>query len=468
MNFSNTYKNTDDKSKLSFLNAIIKNNEQLQREFINYALQDESASKEAPSKKDFFKVIEITEAQYKSHLESVDLENPDWDNYQPEYSGYIKEWEQYQQASEQEFAHFFDIFKSAALDKLLEQNITDFTAMLLGLYEASLNVEVEDEVGSFEDINEHLATEHKYLMKELIEKIKLSAVSAHQAENAIELFFEYCANEYPGNLSFPNYFEPLIMNLGDFSDKPENILNKMKNFGIEYAAMPQLVLLLNNKSGNAIEWLDNAEILYKNDKGVAEQLLEYYFDNDQKKFTLIADELFKKTPSVWAGHLKDFISEEIDKDLFFRIFYFLTIQQHEIEYYQKIRNYFSADTFQNLISQLSHRKEFIVEILNIEGKYGDIKQIVSDNKEDWHFNRLISPILNVYPSFCFDTIAEVLQNKISKERGRRAYQSIADTLQLAKQIKGYEKQTDKLIMQLYNNKPNLPALRDELRGAGLV
>jgi hypothetical protein len=468
MNFNSTYKNTDDKDKLLFLNAIIKNNEQLQSEFVNYIIQNKNDTKEISSKKDFFIKIEKTETQYVNQLESVDLENPDWDNYNPEYSGYIKEWEQYQQASEQEFNKYFNIFKSESLDKLLEQNITDFTAMILGLYEACLNVDITDEYESFDGVNDHLIMEHGEVMRELIGKIKLSAISANQVENAIELFFEYCTSEYPGNLSFPKYFEPLIVSLADFSNNPEKIMSTMKNLDIAPTAMPQLVLLLNKNSGNSADWLKNAELLYKNDTRVAEQLVGYYFTNDKSKFVVIANELFKKIPNTWSKYLKDFISEEIDKDLYFRIFHYLTINQFEIEYYNKVRNYYNADTFQKLIESLSHQKTFVVNILNIEKKYEEIKTIVTDNIADWDFNKLITPILNIYPEFCFNTISSKLHSKLKSERGRSAYSAIAETLLLTKQIKGFEQKTNALIQQLYNNKPNLPALKDEFRSAGLM
>lgn len=49
-------------------------------------------------------------------------------------------------------------------------------AMLIGLYEATQDTEVADEVGSFEDVNEYLLSEHANTMNALIEKLRLSAV----------------------------------------------------------------------------------------------------------------------------------------------------------------------------------------------------------------------------------------------------------------------------------------------------
>jgi len=48
------------------------------------------------------------------------------------------------------------------------------------------------------------------------------------------------------------------------------------------------------------------------------------------------------------------------------------------------------------------------------------------------------------------------------------YEDIVGKLQLAQKIPGFELQTKELILQLYNHKPNLPALKDEFRIGGLV
>ena len=64
-------------------------------------------------------------------------------------------------------------------------------AMLIGLYEATQDAEVADEMGSFEDVNEYLLSEHTNTMNALIEKLRLSAVSENVILTAFEMFFSY-------------------------------------------------------------------------------------------------------------------------------------------------------------------------------------------------------------------------------------------------------------------------------------
>ena len=58
--------------------------------------------------------------------------------------------------------------------------------------------------------------------------------------------------------------------------------------------------------------------------------------------------------------------------------------------------------------------------------------------------------------------------KTKKERGRSVYREIATWLKQARKIADFQIQIRKLITDLYNNKPNLPALKDEFRQTSLV
>jgi len=467
MDFDKIYSKTTESIKLQYLNAIIKHNISLQKEFVHF-LQQEGTINEHISSKSFLKQISETQEQYVENFESVDLMNPDWDNYNTPHSGYIEEWEQYQQASEQEFEQFFEYFKSVTIDLLIQQNICDFIASLSGLYEACLNAEIEDEVGSFEDVNQYLIEEHTRIMSELIEKINLSAISNQKVNFAIQLFFNYCDTEYPGNPSYPEYFEPLIIALADISDQPAEILSFVDASKVERVAVPQLILLLNKNAGNSTEWLQSAQQYYLGDKEVARQLLDYYFENDKDAFVKTANELFNNDNYSWAKFLSDKMDTQLDEELYKKVFFRLTIDEKQIEYYKKIKTLLSPEDFDLLINEINWDKAFIVRIFDEEKKFEEIKQVVKGSKDSWYYEELISPILNVYPEFCFYNIRSRAKYTLANNRGRSTYKRIASWLKLAQTIHGYTDQVQELVLQLYKHKPNLPALKDEFRNAGLV
>ncbi len=468
MDFKEIYNNTSEQNKLKFLNAITKHNEKLQEEFVNFSKQEGTSDERIPLKS-FLQHITETQEKYVEYFESVDLENPDWDLYNPPHSGYIEEWEQYQQASEQEFEQIFDLFKSETIDKLIQQQIDDFTAKLLGLYEACLNADIEDDMDSFYDVNEHLTEEHKRIMLELVDKIKMSAISGRKVNSTIQLFFNYCDAEYPGNPSYPNYFEPFILALADISDQPDTILSFIDGSKIEREALPQLVLLLNKKAGNSTDWLSSAQQFYLVDNEVAKELLNYYYENDKPAFIKTAKELFQKDKYYWAEFLADKMDIGLDKPMYIKVFYQLTVDKKEIVHYRKIKTLLSPESFKKLITEIKRDKVFLVKIYEEEKNYEGIKEIVQYNVDSWDFEELISPVLSIYPGFCFRLIEDKATDALSSgQRGRHLYRDIIVWLKLAKNIPGHENQTLALIMKLYNHKPNLPALKDEFKEAGLV
>jgi|GEM_PF-923024 len=467
MNFEEIYPKTPDNLKLKFLNAIVIQNDRLQKEFMAF-VQAENNIMPGLSYDNFLELIHSIQIDYQECFERVDLENPDWENYHPPHSGYIEEWEAYQSASEQEFETILDRLRSDATDRIIRQKTDELMAMLIGLYEATQDAEVADEVGSFEDVNEYLLSEHTNTMNALIEKLRISAVSENVILTAFEMFFSYCDSEYPGNPYFANHFERLLTTLAEKSDYAARLLSIIDQSAVERQALPELVLLLNKKTGNNTEWLQSARQFYRHNTEVAKQLLEYYVETNKDAFLETARELFPTDKYLWAEYLQQYVSPQLDKNLFVCVFRQLTVQQKEIIYYNKIREYLSDADLIDLLNELKWNKVFVVKILEVEERYEDIKTLVEQNPNDWGYAEMIAPILTIYPEFCFKHIKSKTENTLQNNRGRHVYERIALWLRLAENIPGFENEKRKLIDQLYNHKPNLPALKDEMRKAGLV
>lgn len=466
MNFKELFYKATDKTKLDFLFAILEHNEKLKDEFTNY-VETKGKSDKTPAYEMFVSIVKKHEQEYRNELEIIDVENPDWDSYTPSHDGYMEEWEQYQEAAEQEIEAIYRFWQNSLIDTIIGQKIETGLAMLIGAYEASLNSEINDTIESLGDPNEFFVEQHKELMKYYTEKIKQAAINEHSIFSSFRLFLEYCGKEYPGNKSYPRYFEPVLLALAEKSGNPETILKQIENSNIEKISLPQLVLLLNKLCGNSDDWLKSAKAYYPADNKVAEELLEYYLENDIDAFNRTANELFEKDKYRWAKFLADKISETSDRQLFKNVFRELTIKDAKIEYYRKIKNILNEDEKEQLINTV-YNKPFKVQIFEEEKQYNKIKQIVEKNTDSWDFTELIKPILNVYPDFCFKIIQNKALKTIENERGRNVYARIAEWLNLSKLIKGKETKTKEIIMKLYNHKPVLRALRDEFKQAGVV
>jgi hypothetical protein len=467
MDFEKIYSNAPESIKIKFLDAIIKHNSSIKEEFMHfYQSRDDDSDKLSYDK--FRKIASNVQAVYKHHFESVDLENPDWDNYLEPHSGYIEEWQAYRYASEQEFEAVFDRFRSNAINKIIEQQPDELMAMLIGLYEATQDAEVSDEVSSFDDVNEYLLSEHEDILKTIVEKLKLSALSENKIGTTFNLFFQYGAEEYPGNEFFAAHFEQLLIALADKSDKADDLLELFDQWEVEKSTLPELTLFLNKKTGNTTEWLQAALQFYHSSVPVAKELLEYYFETDKEAFTATARELFPANTYLWAEFLQPYITPQLDKELFVKVFWKLTVSNLEITHYCKIREYLTETDFNRLLEEIKWKNVFVVKILEVEKRYSDIKTLVEKTPEIWHLTEMISPILIVYPEFCFEHLKKMATNTLQNERGRHIYERIASWLRLTANIPGFESKHLELVQQLYNHKPNLPALKDEMRKAGVV
>ncbi len=467
MAFEDFYKNTPESVKLKYLDAIIAHNEKLQKEFMAYAGADPDET-EKPDYDAFAATIKKLHSVYQNLFEEIDLENPDWDNYSPSHSGYIEEWQQYQEASEQEFQEYFELFHSQALDAIISQRPDELLAMLVGLYEAALNADVHDEFDSFDDVNEFLLAEHEHILWTIVEKLQISPLSDSKTVAAFDLFFRYCREEYPGNPNFVKHFDPILTALAEKSGDAILLLTMMEKAGIEQKILPELTLVLYKSSGNTDSWLQAALQLYRNSVTVARELLKYYHENDQAAFVKIAHELFPSGEFAWASFLEPYVTPQLDEQLFVKVCLTLIHSVHDIKHYQKVKPYLDEVTYNRMIKELTWNKVFLVKILVEDERYADIKDLVEKEKDRWHFDELIAPILNVYPDFCFAKIKAMVENTLANERGRSIYERIARWLLLARQIPGYDSDARHLIKNTYAHKPNLPALRDEMRVAGVV
>jgi len=466
-NFDGIFNNSSENIKLKFLEEKIRYNLSLQEEFLAY-LKAERSPVTPVSSVNFNQLVYRIREKYKNLFEKVDIENPDWDNYVPPHSGYIEEWETYQLASEQEFEQIFEDFGSNVVDKIISHAFDEVLAMLIGLYEAAQNAEIPDDIGSFSDVNEFLLEEHGIVMNTLVDKIKLSAISGKSSRDTIPLFLNYCAFEYPGNPLFPSYFEPLLLAFAEKSDQPVLLLEITRQSEVTLQSLPLLLLLLLKKSGNMPEWLRVARLYYRENIAVAKELLDNYFTANKPAFIETARELFPTNKREWSEFLQRYLTPDFDRNLFVQVFFQLTVFHSSLEYYYKIQRLLSAQEFELLLTMVHGNKPFLARLLAENKRYDEIKLLVENFPGNHEYLDIIKPILTVYPAFCLENIKTRVTQILVNERGRHIYERIASWLKGFKTIPGFDAEKYLFIQQTYNHKPNLPALKDEMRRAGLV
>lgn len=472
MDFNTLFQNTSDQLKLKYLNKIINTNAQLQQEFMQFVGNADNPSMHGEiSCEDFANQIEDVQTDYIEEFGSVDFENPDWDNYKPSSSGYMADWEQSQEAIEQEFDRIFEDFYDDALDAILSNKTEELTAMVTGLYKAACNVDIPDEYDLFPELNEFLLERHESVLERIILKLRLSSMPEPRLQTAIALLLRYGSKEPDRGKKLLSVFEDYLIALAEKVENPGPILSSIHESGADLKALPKLIMLLNINAGNVDEWLKTAKQFYREDTEVALRLLQYYYKNDTAEYLQLARELFLKNKEFWAHHLKVLITPENDLQLFVEVYCQRVIDGNSMDDYQKLRPHLSPerlDRFLNELAKYSWSTQFAATLLAAEKRYDIIKSKIEKNSLQWAVPEVFALLVAVYPEFCFTSISENIENIMQFNRNRRGYNSIAQWLKVARTIPGYQTQSQQLINELYHRKPSLPALRDEMREAGVV
>jgi hypothetical protein len=197
-------------------------------------------------------------------------------------------------------------------------------------------------------------------------------------------------------------------------------------------------------------------------------LLKYYFETNKPAFVKLARELYEENEPKWVDFLQEYVSPQLDKELFVSVYLRYVAKTLKISDYLIVQKYLNKDDVDKLLREVQFYGDFKAKILEAEQRFDEIKQMIEEKVIKRHFAGVIQPILKVYPDFCFRQIKDLATGTLQTERGRDVYEQIAKWLKLAKKIPGFENDTLLLIQQLYTHKPSLPALKDEMRKAGLV
>ena len=469
MDFKEIFNKVSEKEKTDYLFQLLDKDDKLKKVFLNsIATNSDSNSSSTIKYSEFAGLVINSYEEYRLDMENLNLEDTDWENYSPPHSGYIPEWEAAQYMAEQETDELFDGLKEHFISLLFKSKLEELLAELLAFYFASKEADINDPYDNLGDPNDYFLNIQKGFIDYVIEKISISSINNSILINSIKLFFKYFETEKKNCFENIKPFEGLLRVLLNSIKNKEDVKQLSNISKIDKKYFPQYSLQLEKKLRNKISWLENAKQFYLLDNEVGNELLDYYFIKDIEKYVSIAKELFQNNKRYWAEKLALKLKIKHNQYLYKDIYTQLCIDKQQISDYKKIKNILTGKEKENLQNKLYRKNAFRVEIYAEEKQYDEIKQLVERNIESWDFNNLIEPILNIYPGFCFTTIKNKAKTTISNERGRGAYSKIASWLKPAQNISGFEIQTRELILQLYNHKPNLPSLRDEFRGAGLV
>jgi hypothetical protein len=469
MDFDRLFKEMDSQMKEDFLYKLLKKNESLQNQFMGYCKQPASAQKEKKPATNPEKLVEKLFSDCREELEMVDCEDVDWSDYTPRHGGYIPEYEAIENYAEDQFEVIFKGWREILQKEIQDGLLLKATCFLLGSYDACTRSEIPGSDNVFGDITGTLLGFHKDLLQSATDEAESVMISDEQSVLSAEAVLKHYQAEHKGMTGYLKYFETWLIVLTGNEQVAGKILGMTEQMGIEDSLFPAFIMKLNSFGDKKETWLQKAEKFVYKDLDVARELLDYYLEHDIKLFLKHGKKLFREHPDVFCDYFYELLTPGLDQDFFVEVLRYKAIHERKFDFYEELRGFLDQGGKESFIRDIQWDDVFKVKVLEREGWFDEILKLVQkEGRTTWHFTELITPILNRYPAEVFDLIRLRCESEIREHKNRDAYHRISEWLGLAIQIKAREQEAYQLIHALYNHKPALPALKDEMRKAGVV
>ena len=468
MNLKDFFDNMPDEIKLKFLRELLERNSGIRQQFYDYV----NSSGEGYTKEEITPEEHIREEteSFRDDLEMLDFEEPDWENYVPRHSGYIPEYEAMEHMAEEMVDDEFKMLKMDISANLERGSIDEALFQYIGAYKACISANIFDEHEVLGDHEIYFLEKLKEIEYLLVDRLKKAVISKAKAGYFTEVLFNEYVSNHPGEEEFLKFFEPVLLALCRNRDIAGEMKRLISQYRIPTRALPQLTMQIFSLKEDQQGWLQEGEKLILRDREVAKDLLSHYLQTSNKDFIRTARKIFYE--SRFRDEFLDFLYRHVDKskepEFYKDILKTLTHQTRKAEYYKALKELMGSEEKEAFISEFKKRKpDFYTSMLAIENRHEEILELLNREHELWDFTSIIQRILHIYPDESFDLLKNKCLKKAEKERGRPVYERIVEYLKLAARIPGKQEEVKKLAETLYNWTPRLPALREELRKAGV-
>jgi hypothetical protein len=457
---------SETEKKLEFLHRLLEKNPDLQNQYEAFVREKAPASGDETDAESF---LMIQTGKLVSELEKLILDDPDWEDYTPRHSGYIEEWEAIMHMAEDMVAEVFDAYM-AEIEARFAAGRTDLALLLLvSGYNACLQAEIQDEYDSLGDAQSFLIETMRELQLQVIQKMDTIVFSNRQVFFFTDALFSHFNIHHQNNEMYLRFFEPLLLALARDRECAVQIERGLEENEIPRQYIPRLATALYKVMDNKEKWREEAEYLFEVDAEVARDLLTEYCRNSYDDFIRVARQLWHsgKFRQELASFIFEHIKREQSPEFYKDVLIWLTSTGRTMARYKLLRTILTDQEKEEFIDTYKRDHQFYTGMLQQEQRYEEILQFIRRNRDSWHLNKMLATILEPFPKESFEILEQKILTTLETGRGRHVYRQIVEWLQLAKQIKQMEAGINHLIYQLYHRKPALPALKDEMRKAGI-
>ncbi|MBW6480746.1 MAG: hypothetical protein K0B37_15055 [Bacteroidales bacterium] len=465
--------------KNNFLWDILKNDERIKKMFIEKYFQEwEAIRLQNPPDFDVNELLnKIWEdaAEISKGLNQLDFEDLDWDLWEdPGY--YVPDYEAAQMIAEGMADHALE----GLLDKLKNEiefgNLTHIVSELASIVHGIDMAEIYDPYNNISDYpNDYFFEKVRNNLMEEKDKLLSRNFLPDDYKTAFGLLFKFREEkeqkeENPEDL-FMTMIADLLIAVINNKENAQVFWQLANEFRIDLKEFPRLLNHVVGLMDNKKLWVQIMESIFLQDYQTSEDLMAYYFKSQKEIFQEKATAFFEK----YKYESYTFLAEKVKKGspLHISILKHAALKMERISAFRELSGFVSEDEKIQLIESISNLR-YRIQLWNHEKMFDKTEAIISDElKDDPVYDRIdftqsIKYLYNPMPESAIRLTEIKVEKVLKSERNRVAYQYIADLLKQSLSIPGKQEYIYSMVNQLYNHKPNLPALKDELRKAGLM
>lgn len=464
--YKEIFKTLRSEQKLEFFEQVLNNSSDIQSQFVNYftKVADSITENKEDNNKDIAHLIE----EYKTELENLDLEEPDYGRWENKSDRYYEHWEIASELIDEEVSELFDEFSAEIVNSISQGEIELAMAQLTGLLIACETVEVDDPYDNLGgDPNLSFLENFEIIVEDIKGEIVKTILNPNMVSNAIIKTIEYL---YDQNIekSHTEKLDELMNYLLHINiDGSKTVYSTFNNNKDLILSFPN-TFLASVKTTNPTMWLSEAEKLCSYDVHVASELLAYQSANDIIAFHQEAKKLFAIFPNELIDEITQLVDASIDFNFTIEVYKYNINKSQDIEVYKKLAVLLNKQEKQNFIELFKNEfsARFYIKLLEQEGEFEQILYYAQTYKGYITiYYDIMLPIIHKYPDACFKILQPKISTFLDTNINRTSYTLAANLMKFLASNNENIHKINTFAKELCKLYPRRSALKEEFRMA---
>jgi len=475
--FSEFWEQSDKDEILEYFHQLLLNDKELQNQFIEYFNEKHETfrlQKELVYSKDdiLTRIIEESD-NISGHLGLLDFEEIDWESWRsPGY--YVPEYEIAAEIAQEEAMDTFECYAIDMKAILTNGNFIDIIETFTAIFHGISNAEIHDPHENLSaDPNEFFVDALTEIIEDNSDLISIRRYTKQDFQAGFDVLFTFNQKYYNLKTNYSKALAILIIHMIQTKEIAEMFWNEKNKYRTDFSHSPKFLNKVVSLLENPEVWLTTLEQCFLSDFETSKELLDYYYQNNCAIFEEKALSFFRKFKH---NNTITYLKDKVDKQSVI----YIEILKYEIESNENVTSLEVLKTLQTQEQVLSfinniQSLDCKVKMLANEKMYDEVIELINTNCFQNHslYSRLdfisaVHTIINVRADEAYSLIKRYIDLKLKQEKNRQTYKHIASVLSMVTKSNALKERLQIIILELMSYKPSLPALKDELRKAGLV